>query len=200
MLLKDAKIFCNILICILGCCSCSCEKQPQNYVEVKAGEKTFQISLVQLSDTHNYIKVETFKSSKLIASSTWQLNYPVYRFDVGDVTGDSIPEIAVGVIKTTRFDRNRAKRLFLFSITDENDVRPLWLGSRVAQPLEDFVLTKSGMPEKVLTIERERSGKFLVAAYRYHGFGLEFCEYIKREVSKKEAYKIIYKQIIEIKI
>ena len=187
-----AKIFCSVFICL--CCFCACKENSLNYVEFNIRENTLQISLEQFSDTVNRIKVETYKNGEVIATSTWQLNYPVYRFDVGDVTGDSIPEIAVGVIKTTRFDPKRDKRLFLFKITDEYDVRPLWLGSRVAQPLEDFVLTKNEIPQKVLTIERERSGKFLVAVYRYHGFGLEFCEYIKREISKKEAYRIVNKK------
>ena len=35
--------------------------------------------------------------------SEWELPYPVYRFDCGDLTGDGTPEIAVGVIKPTRY-------------------------------------------------------------------------------------------------
>ena len=31
--------------------------------------------------------------------SEWELPYPVYRFDCGDLTGDGTPEIAVGVIE-----------------------------------------------------------------------------------------------------
>ena len=34
--------------------------------------------------------------------SEWELPYPVYRFDCGDLTGNGTPEIAVGVIKPTR--------------------------------------------------------------------------------------------------
>jgi hypothetical protein len=37
----------------------------------------------------------------------------------------------------------------------------------------------------------ERGGKFLVAVYRYHGFGLEHGGYVKREISKEEAYKLL---------
>jgi hypothetical protein len=172
------------------CFACN-ERQQQDYVEVTVCANTYQISLERVADTVNRIKVETFTEGTLLTASAWQLNYPVYRFEVGDVTGDSMPEIAVGVIKTTRYDQHPAKRLFLFRITADGDVRPLWLGSRVAQPLEDFVLTGNSTPEKILTIEKERSGKYLVAVYRYHGFGLEFCEYGKREISKREAYKIV---------
>lgn len=33
--------------------------------------------------------------------SEWELPYPVYRFDCGDLTGNGTPEIAVGVITTS---------------------------------------------------------------------------------------------------
>ncbi len=54
-----------------------------------------------------------------IEQSSWELSYPVYRFDCGNLTGDSCPEIAVGVIKTTRHDPTRDKRLFLFKLYQE---------------------------------------------------------------------------------
>jgi len=42
-----------------------------------------------------------------------------------------------------------------------------------------------------MTVEREQSGKFLVAVYRYQGFGLAHDGYIKREISIEEAYKLL---------
>jgi len=168
--------------------TCSCQQTQDRTVEMDAYGKKVRIALERVSDDVSQVKVDTFDDNQLVYSSTWPLNYPVYRFEVGDVTANGVPEIAVGVIKTTRYDTQLAKRLFLFQITDEYDVRPLWLGSRVSHPLEDFVLTGDG---KVMTIEWEQNGKFLVAQYRYHGFGLTFGEYIKREISRKEAYKIM---------
>ncbi|MDR0330426.1 MAG: hypothetical protein LBH93_01790 [Chitinispirillales bacterium] len=170
----------------------ACEKQ-RGYAEATVGGNTLQISFEQLSDTLSKIVVKTLKNGEPAHAAAYRLPYPVYRFDVGDVTGNGVPDIAVGVVKATTFDTNTAKRPFLFKITDEGDIRPLWLGSRVSQPLEDFALTKNETPAKVLTIERERSGKFLVAVYRYHGFGLEHNGYVKREISKKEAYNLLRK-------
>ena len=48
--------------------------------------------------------------------SEWELPYPVYRFDCGDLTGNGTPEIAVGVIKPSRYFPHPEKRLFLFKL------------------------------------------------------------------------------------
>jgi len=179
----------------IAICCYGCGEQRQNFAEAKIGENTLHIFLDRVSDTLNIIRVETLKDGKLMHASAYPLPYPVYRFDVGDVTGNGIPDIAVGVVKSTKFDPKLAKRPFLFKINDEGDVRKLWLGSRVSQPLEDFAISKNSTPAKVLTIERERSGKFLVAIYRYRGFGLEHNGYVKREISAEEAYELLKRSI-----
>jgi hypothetical protein len=179
-----------IAICCLGC------GERQDFFEARVGENTLRIALERVSDTLNIIRVKTLKDGKLMHAAAYPLPYPVYRFDVGDVTGNGIPDIAVGVVKTTRFDPKLAKRPFLFKITDEGEVRKLWMGSRVSLPLEDFAISKNAVPAKVLTIEKEQSGKFLVAIYRYHGFGLEHNGYVKREISKEEAYKLLQRSTL----
>ena len=102
-----------------------------------------------------------------------------------------MPEIIVGVIKPTRFDPKPDKRLFIYRIADEAYIRPLWLGSRVAQPLENFKVIREHTPVLIRTMERERSGKFLIAEYAWGGFGLDFKEYLKRETEEKEAKRIL---------
>ncbi|MDH7515957.1 MAG: hypothetical protein QHI48_08800, partial [Bacteroidota bacterium] len=48
----------------------------------------------------------------------------VFRVDVADITGDAFPEILVGVVKRTRFDRVLRLRLAVYRIT-KNALRPL---------------------------------------------------------------------------
>jgi len=163
----------------------SCEKDKNNFSFEIEG-KNVNVSMNRHSDSL-YV-LELFTGDSLL--STWKLEYPVYRFDCADVTGDGIPEIAVGTIKKTRFDPKPDKRLFLFRVTDGLYIRPLWLGSRVGQPLEDFRL-KDGTGI-IRTIEKEQNGTYLVAEYKWKGFGLEFKEYIKREITLKEAKGILY--------
>jgi hypothetical protein len=174
-----------LIIVLLGIYSC--QKMPDVCRTVVNG-KQMEVSLKQSADSMHLL-ILTVEGKE---NSRWGLNYPVYRFDYGDITGDSIPEIAVGVIKTTRFDPTMDKRLFIFRITDDGYVRPLWLGSRVAQPLIDFKLVNKNGQGLVRTIEKESSGNYLVAEYRWRGFGLEFVDYVEREISLQKAKKKVF--------
>ena len=44
----------------------------------------------------------------------WRLPYPVYQFQTGDVDGDGRADAMVGVVKSTRFYPEKARRLFIF--------------------------------------------------------------------------------------
>lgn len=164
----------------------SCHKTADRLEWEKEGQ-SLTISLDKETDSLYSLNLQTGNR----AHSTWKLPYPVYRFDHGNVTGDSVPELAVGVIKPTRFDPQPAKRLFIFRIAKGFHIRPLWLGSRVGQPLENFRIVNSMTPARIRTLERERSGLFLVAEYRWRGFGLDFERYLKREATRKEAESML---------
>ena len=47
-------------------------------------------------------------------TDVWVLNHAVYQFDCGDLTGDGMPEILVGVIKATRYNLSKQKILLLY--------------------------------------------------------------------------------------
>lgn len=151
------------------------------------GAERYEAGLERKDDSLYVLYLHTSRPSY----TTWKLPYPVYRFDYGDVNGDGTPEIAVGVIKPTRFYPTPDKRLFLFRIVDGTYIRPLWLGARVAQPLEDFRIVRTCHPACIRTLERERSGRFLVAEYTWKGFGLKFNGYLKREVNLREGRHIL---------
>lgn len=106
--------------------------------------------------------------------SEWQLPYPVYRFDCGDLTGNGTPEIAVGVIKPTRYFPTPDKRLFLFKLHHGTLIRALWMGSRVARPLENFRVVRDSVPARILTTERATDGTLVQSLYRQAGFGLRY--------------------------
>lgn len=171
------------LLCILyGAC-----RKDSNRFEWRLNQKNAEVSMRKISDSLYVLQLDIEQQM----SSTWKLPYPVYQFDHGDVTGNGVLEIAVGVIKPTRFDSKPAKRLFLYRIADGAYIRPLWLGSRVAQPLEDFRIIRDSIPAQIRTIERERSGHFLVAEYIWKGFGLDFKRYIQRETTKQNALQTL---------
>jgi len=179
MVLK-INLFLIILLCFLSC------NKDENTFSLKSGDKDLKVVLEKSSDTLSYLRLYVNDS----LNSTWPLKYPVFQFDHGDVTGNETA-IAVGVIKPTRFDPKTDKRLFLFKITDDFYIRPLWLGSRVGQPLEDFKIINTHTPALIRTIEKEKDGTFLVSEYKWHGFGLEFIDYIRRQIPLKEAQEVL---------
>lgn len=128
------------------------------------------IRLDRIHDSLSYIRYE--RQGKELSS--WRLPYPVYRFDWGDVNADGVPEIAVGVIKPTRFFPEPDKRLFLFKLYQGKHIRPLWLGSHLAYPLEDFSIERDSVPALIHTIERQNDTTLVQGFYRQQGFGVKF--------------------------
>lgn len=107
--------------------------------------------------------------------SEWVIKHPVFRFCCGDVTGDGVPEIGIGVVKSTRYSPQVGRRLFIFKLFNEELIRPLWLSSRVAHRLLDFAIESDG---SVTSSEVKADGSAVKVRYEYRGFGLKFVEYI----------------------
>ena len=176
-------MFLKVLPCIIiALISFSCHKQKEGHEFVMNGETVF-ITMKHYSDS--LYSLQLFVNDSL--NSEWKLRYPVYNINFGDVNNDGRPEIVVGTIKSTRFDPKVGKRLFIFKVTDDFYIRPLWLGSRVSQPLVHFRVKE----ERIQTIEQESDGSYLVGEYKWRGFGLQFGRYLKRHISLKEARYIL---------
>ncbi len=145
--------------------------KSEDYSYIRADGRPAVIRLVSMADSA--ASIEYWVEGQRL--SEWQLRHPVFRFCCGDITGDSIPEIAVGVVKATRYSPEERNRLFLFKLFDEELIRPLWLSSRLSHRLIDFTLEPEGT---VATEEQQLDGTMTRVRYRIGGFGLKFVEYI----------------------
>ena len=92
--------------------------------------QTFRVETV--NDSLSWLILQTDSTS-----DRWQLPYPVYQFQVGDVDGNGVDDAVVGVIKKTRFHRELGRRLFIFK-NYRGHIRPLWMGSKLGGELVDF--------------------------------------------------------------
>ena len=167
------------LLCSLIGCGQKQKEAVREYGVVQEDSVTYSYSstigegvlrLVAVTDSTN--RIEHLKGDSVV--DTWKLDYPVYRFTCGDMTGDSIPEVLVGTIKATRYRPEKDKRLFIFHLYKGQFIRPLWLGSRVGCPLIDFKVETDSMPNLVHTWERKENGDTIEALYQLKGFGLKY--------------------------
>lgn len=114
----------------------------------------------------------------------WKLPYPVYQFQTGDVNGDGSEDAMVGVIKSTRFYPEKARRLFIFKLVN-GKARALWMGSKLGGILEDFRFVDG----KIRALESTTDSLFVVSDYKWDRFGMAFDHFIIKGVDQQTAIK-----------
>lgn len=180
---KSFFIFFSFIIFLF----CGCDNSAKEWEKtLRHGDRFIRVSLIHQNDSLNCLRSYDHKTNKLI--SEWELNYPIYQLQFADLDNDNSDDIMVGVIKSTRYDSLKRKRLFIFKLF-EGYIRPMWLGTSVGQPLEDFRALNNGHQNITRTIESETNGNFLIAEYKYQGFGLQFLRYIEKNITLVTAEK-----------
>ena len=114
----------------------------------------------------------------------WRLPYPVYQFQTGDVNGDGSEDAMVGVIKSTRFYPEKARRLFIFKQVN-GKARALWMGSKLGGILEDFRFVDG----KIRALESTTDSLYVVSDYKWDRFGMTFDHFIIKGVDQQTAIK-----------
>ncbi len=96
------------------------------------------------------------------------------KVQLGDVNGDGISEIAICVYKTTKFHPVMAKRPFFFDLVEGNLI-PVWLGSRLSRPFDDYILYDIDVDgiDELISIELLENRQRVIAVYNWRGFGFE---------------------------
>lgn len=173
-----------MLLLIIVLVISACQKTKESHT-INVQNQDFTITIEK-----NKINVLQCRQNDSIVSS-WPLPYPVYQLQTGDINHDGNDDIAVGIIKATRRDTITRKRLFLFQIRNKTII-PLWLGSSLSHPLEDFRIRISNDSTVVVrALEKEKSQRYLIAEYEWFGFGLSFREYLAREISFEEGVDVL---------
>ena len=97
-----------------------------------------------------------------------------WKIQFGDVTGNGIGEIALGVVKETPLHPVMAKRCFFYNLDfQEKRLVPRYRASRFCRPFTDFILLDmdgDGICE-VISMEKDREEGMVLAGYQWHGFG-----------------------------
>lgn len=115
----------------------------------------------------------------------WRLAFPVYQMCTGDVDGDGQEDALVGVVKSTRFDKKTARRLFIFK-NHKGHIRPLWMGSQLGGILHDFKIVNG----RVFTLQATTDGQYVVLEHVWRKFGLGAQRFIVKGVPHEEALQV----------
>ncbi len=115
----------------------------------------------------------------------WRLAFPVYQICTGDVDGDGQEDALVGVVKSTRFDKKTARRLFIFK-NHKGHIRPLWMGSQLGGILHDFKIVNG----RVFTLQATTDGQYVVLEHVWRKFGLGTQRFIVKGVPHEEALQV----------
>ena len=133
------------------------------------------------SDSLSYLVLTTDSTT-----DRWQLPYPVYQFQTGDVDGDGSIDAMVGVVKKTRFHRELGCRLIIFK-NYRGKVRPLWMGSKLGGELVDFRFLEGGL---IRALETGTNHLYAITDYRWEEFGMVFDHFIEKNIDQKNiAYE-----------
>ncbi|MEM9023636.1 MAG: hypothetical protein AAGB22_07830 [Bacteroidota bacterium] len=151
------------------------------------------IRLTLPGDQHRYRQLQaTVAVDDTVIRSRVPMSFPVVDHRLADITGNGRLELVLMVEKSTAYDPVVRKRVFLYHL-QQNRLKPLWLSSRLHQPLEALAIipVPSGKA-LVRTVEHEANGNFRVSEYTWRQFGLEWLRDRGTDLSLNAAQKLLH--------
>jgi len=123
--------------------------------------------------------------------------YHPWAIAVTELDGDSLPEIAVGAYKKTRYDPVERERLFIYDWTEHDTLFAKWLGSRLGLPFSAFGFARGqdGL-DRLLTVEHYGRERLLLRQYHWNGFGFSRERDLER-IEDPENYDQAHERLVQ---
>lgn len=136
------------------------------------------VEIISLGDTFNSIYYKDLSSIK------------PWKIEIGDITGDGISEIALGIIKDTPHHKIKMKRCFIYNLDfTERRLVARFRASRFVRPFQTFSLYDIDEDNifEILAIEINSDKSNLISGYKWKGFGFNL-EYISNDFNYKKGF------------
>lgn len=142
--------------------------------KLESGERHGQFLLICDASAENDIASLGYIPPEKIRSRIDLSSIIPLKVQLGDVNGDGVNEVAICVYKTAEFHPVMAKRPFFFDLVEGNLI-PVWLGSRLSRPFDDYILydINADSVDEIVAIERLEDDRRVIAVYNWRGFGFE---------------------------
>jgi len=114
--------------------------------------------------------------------------YNAWKIDLLDVDNDNVPELIVGVNKSTRYFDKEENRIFVFNV-DGTYIYPKWLGSKIGNPIVDFKIDKD---KNKLVLLESIDDVYKVFLCEWNGFGFDLDEFLF-DVDTNQNEKFMFK-------
>lgn len=135
---------------------------------IDSSEKRYLVALIE----HDIV-IYSMEEDILIFRTDFAEFNP-WKITMGDVDGDGIDDISIGVYKESPLHPVMAKRPFIYNFID-GDLKPLWRGSRLSKPFTDydFIDIDGDGIDELISIEILSDDRRLINTYKWKGFGFE---------------------------
>ncbi|MDR7856846.1 hypothetical protein [Tissierella sp.] len=97
-----------------------------------------------------------------------------WKIVIGDIDGDGMEDVSIGVYKESPLHKVMAKRPFIYSYI-KGALQPKWRGSRLSRPFTDYTfhdIDEDGVDE-IISIEILEDNRKIINSYKWKGFGFE---------------------------
>lgn len=97
-----------------------------------------------------------------------------WKLVIGDIDGDGVDEVSIGVYKETIFHPVMDNRPFIYSYK-QGRLYPKWRGSRLSRPFTDYLFydIDGDDIDEIIAIEILENEEKLINTYKWRGFGFE---------------------------